>query len=121
MISEARTALTELLTDAGFRTFDYVPPNITPPCAVVFPSGDWVAGGEVFGEYRLGFNVRIFAQALTNENATGMVDGYADTLITAIQDAPGFYLASIGAPEMYSENNSTFLGIEATIYQLTRP
>lgn len=121
MIAEARTALADILTDAGFRVFEHVPPNITPPCAVIFPAGDWVAQGESFGEYRIGFNVRIFAQALTNEHVTETVDGYADTLVTAIQDAPGYYLASIGAPEQYGENSSAFMGIEATIYQLTRP
>jgi hypothetical protein len=120
MISEARTALADLLDGAGFRVFDYVPPNITPPCAVIFPLDEWIQPGETYREYRIGFAVRIFAQALTNQNATVTMDGYVEDLIEAVDDATGFYMNGIGAPEQYTENNSTFLGVEANIYQITR-
>jgi len=120
MITEARTALSTLLEDAGFRVFEYVPPNITPPCAVMFPAGEWIQAGETYGEWRIGFNVRIFAQAFTNELATTTMDGYAETLIEAVDDAPSFYMTGLSAPDQYTENGSTFLGIETTIYQITR-
>jgi hypothetical protein len=120
MISETRAALASLLEDAGFRTFDYVPPNITPPCAVIFPAAEWIQAGENYGEWRIGYNVRIFAQALTNQNATGTVDGYVEDLFDAVSSAAGFYMEGIGAPEAYQENSSTFLGVETVVYQLTR-
>lgn len=120
MISEARTALTGLLGDAGFRVFDYVPPNITPPVAIIFPTSEWIQPGENYGEYRIGFNVRIFAQSLTNENATLAIDGYVESLMEYVDAAPGFYMSGIGAPEQYAENGSSFLGVEAIVYQLTR-
>lgn len=121
MISEARSALTDLLDEAGFRTFDYVPPNITPPCAVIFPSAEYVASGETFGEYIVSFDVRIFAQALTNEHATTVMDGYIEDALDKIHGEVGFYLETVTAPEMYTENSSTFLGVQLTIKQLTRP
>lgn len=121
MISEARTALTDLLDDAGFRTFDYVPPNITPPCAVIFPSAEYVSAGETFGEYVVSFDVRIFAQALTNEHATQVMDGYIEDALTEVHGAVGFYLDAVNAPEMFRENGSDFLGVQLTIKQLTRP
>ena len=120
MITEAREALKDLLDDAGFRAFDYVPPNITPPCAVIFPSADYVASGETFGEYIISFDVRIFAQALTNEHATVVMDGYIEDALAAIHGEAGFYLDGISAPEMYTENSSTFLGVQLTVKQLTR-
>lgn len=120
MIAEARAALSELLEDAGFRVFDYVPPNITPPCAIIFPMAEWIQPGETFREYRIGFNVRVLAQALTNQNATGTMDGYVESLLEAVDDAKTFYMTGLSAPEQYSENASTFLGVEANIYQITR-
>lgn len=120
MISEARAALSTLLDNAGFRVFDYVPPNITPPCAIMFPMSEWIQPGETYREYRIGFNVRILAQALTNQNVTATMDGYVESLIEAVDDATSFYMSGVSSPEQYSENGSTFLGIEATIYQITR-
>jgi hypothetical protein len=120
VISEARAALTGLLEDAGFRVFDYVPPNITPPCAVIFPLGDWITPGENFGEYRIGFSVRIFAQALTNQNVTATMDGYVEDVIDAVDSAAGFYMSGMQAPEQFGENASAFLGVDAAIYQITR-
>lgn len=120
MITEARTALAELLTEVGFRTFDYVPPNIVPPCAVIFPNSEWVAAGETYGEYTIGFEVRVFAQAVTNQVATVNVDQYAEDLLVGIHDAENFYLGEISAPEAYNENNNTFLGIQATVFQRSR-
>ena len=121
MISTARAALVSLLDDAGFRTFDYVPPNITPPCAIIFPADQYIQSGETVGEYRVGYDVRIFAQNLTNENVTGVMDQYIEDALIAVNDAPGFYLEGIPAPEMYAENASTFLGVQFTVFQLTRP
>ncbi len=120
MITASRTALKNLLETAGFRVFQHVPPNISPPCAVIFPLGDWIQPGETYGEYRIGFTVRIFAQALTNQNATTTMDGYVEDLIEAVDDAAGFYMAGIQAPEQFGENASAFLGIDAAIYQITR-
>jgi hypothetical protein len=120
MIGEARTALVGLLEDAGFRAYDYVPPNITPPVAVIFPTADWIQPGENYGEYRIGFNVRIFAQALTNEQVTIAIDSYVESLIEYVDAAPGFYMSGIGMPEQFAENNSSFLGVEAIVYQITR-
>jgi hypothetical protein len=87
---------------------------------VLFPLGDWIQPGENYGEYRIGFSVRIFAQALTNQNATVKMDGYVEKVIEAVDDTPGFYMAGIGAPEQFGENASTFLGVDAAIYQITR-
>ncbi len=120
MISEARASLSGLLEDAGFRVFEYVPPNITPPCAIIFPLGEWIQPGETFGEWRIGFSVRIFAQALTNQNVTETMDAYVEDVIEAVSEAAGFYMTGISAPEQYGENASTFLGVDANIYQITR-
>lgn len=120
MIADARIALGDVLTGAGFRVFNFVPPNITPPCAVIMPAAEWVVGGENFAEYRIGFEVRIFAQAVTNEVATDYIDQQAENLVVAITDADNFYLATVSNPDMYSENGSTYLGIAATIYQIAR-
>lgn len=121
MITQSRAALVALLDTAGFRTFNYVPPNITPPCAVIFPSAEFITSGETFGEYIISFDVRIFAQALTNNHVTVVMDQYIEDALDEITGTAGFYLEGVNAPEMFTENNSTFLGVELTVKQLTRP
>lgn len=121
MISAARAALVALLDGAGFRTFDYVPPNITPPCAIIFPADEYIQSGETVGEYRIGYDVRIFAQNLTNGHVTPVMDQYIEDALIAVNDATGFYLEAIPAPEAYQENASTFLGVQFTVFQLKRP
>lgn len=82
--------------------------------------GEWIQPGETYGEYRIGFNVRIFAQALTNQNVTETMDQYVQDVLDTVKDAAGFYMAGIGAPEQFGENASAFLGVDAAIYQITR-
>jgi hypothetical protein len=86
----------------------------------MFPLADWIQAGEAFGEWRIGFSVRIFAQALTNQNVTETMDGYVEDVIAQVTNSAGFYMTGISAPEQYGENASAFLGVDANIYQITR-
>ena len=69
MIGAARTALASILTDAGLRVSAFVPDRITPPLAVLEPSGDWVVSGDTFGSFRIGFDVTLIVQTAANEIA----------------------------------------------------
>lgn len=119
MIVEARSALETLLDGAGFNVSAYVPERITPPIAVMEPSSDWVQSGDVFGAYRIGFDVTLITQTASNAKATDEVDQMVDDLLDAVGAAAGFYCGSVGAPSALQANNAEYLSVSVTIYQNT--
>lgn len=120
MISQARSALDTLLTNAGFNVSAFVPERITPPVAVIEPSSDWVASGEVFGSYRVGFDVTMITQTATNAKASDEIDTMVDDVLEAIGGGAGFYCGAIGAPQSVQANNAEYLGVTFTVYQNTK-
>ena len=120
MIGAGRTALANLLSSAGIRSFETVPERISPPLAVLQPAGDWVATGEVFGEYRLGFEVTVIVQTAANKVVSSAIDNAVDAVLTAVSGAQGFYVGSVSAPSLLSTQNAEFLSATLTVYQNTR-
>jgi putative aminopeptidase FrvX len=120
MISEARAALATVLENGGLRATEYVPERITPPLAVVQPSGDWVTSGDTFGSFRVGFEVTLIVQTASNQVVSSHLDELVDETLTAISDASGFYASQVSAPSLLSVQNAEYLSTTITVYQNTQ-
>lgn len=120
MIHTGREALLAVLTTAGIRASESVPERISPPLAVLQPAGDWVSPGQVFGEYRLGFDVTVIVQTAANAVVSKGIDDAVDAVITAVSGAQGFYVGAVSAPTLLSVQNAEFLSATLTVYQNTR-
>lgn len=119
MIAEARTALAGILTNAGLRVSAFVPDRISPPLAILQPSGDWVVGGDTFAAFRIGFDVTLVVQTAANETVSSALDDLVDSTLDAISSAAGFYTSQVAAPTLLSVQNAEFLSTTITVYQNT--
>lgn len=120
MIVGTRAALETLFDDAGFNVSAFVPERITPPMAIITPSGDWVQSGETFGSFRIGFDVTLLTQTASNAKVTDELDQMTDDAISAVTNAAGFYCGSVGAPSYLDAQNAQFLSVALTVYQNTQ-
>ena len=119
MIGEARTALADILEDAGLRVFPFTPERSTPPMGILVPSSDWVSAGETFGSFRVGFDVTLIVANAANETMITALDELTDSTLEAISDASGFYASSVGAPSMLDISGADYLSTTITVYQNT--
>lgn len=117
MIVGARAALETLFDSAGFTVSAFVPDRITPPLAIITPSGDWVTGGDTFGLFRIGFEVTLVTQTASNARVTDELDQMVDDAIAAVTRASGFYCGSVGSPSYLDVQNAQFLSAAMTVYQ----
>ena len=117
MIVEARAALETLFATAGFTVSAFVPDRITPPMAIITPAGDWVASGEAFGSFRIGFDVTLVTQTASNAKVTDELDQMVDDAVEAVTNAAGFYCGSVGSPSYLDTQNAQFLSVAMTVYQ----
>ncbi len=120
MIGAARTALASILTGAGLRVFAFTPERAAPPMAILTPSGDWVTSGDVFGCFRIGFDVNLIVQNAANETMITALDTLVDETVEAITEATGFYASSVGAPTMLEISGADYLSTTITVYQNTQ-
>jgi hypothetical protein len=119
MISEARSALLAVFTAAGIRGVEVVPERITPPLAVLEPSSDWVASGDVYGAFRVGFDVTLIVQTAANATVSKALDDMVDSALAAVSEAAGFYVAAVSGPQLLTVQNAEFLTATLTVYQNT--
>lgn len=119
MIGAARSALAGVLSGAGIRTSATVPERITPPLAVMEPASDWVQSGDVYGHFRVAFDVTLIVQTAANATVSDNLDDFVDSAIAAVADAEGFYVGSVGAPSLLTVQNAEFLTASMTVYQNT--
>lgn len=117
MIVGARAALETLFTTAGFTVSAFVPDRITPPVAIIVPSGDWVQSADNFAQFRIGFDVTLVTQTASNAKVTDELDQMVDDAIAAVTNAVGFYCGTVGAPSYLSVQNAEFLSVTMTVYQ----
>jgi hypothetical protein len=120
MIAEARAALATVLENGGLRAMEYVPERITPPLAVIQPSNDWVASGDTFAAFRVGFDVTLIVQTASNQVVASHLDDLVDETLTAITAAAGFYASGVSAPTLLSAQNAEYLSTTITVYQNTK-
>lgn len=120
MIGAARTALTSILTGAGLRVFAFTPERSTPPMGIIVPAGDWVMPGDVFGAYRVGFDVTLIVANAANETMITALDDLVDDTLVAISDAASFYASQVGAPSMIDISGADYLSTTITVYQNTQ-
>lgn len=118
MLSEARADLAALLETAGLRAFAYSPDRVQPPMAVVYPgSSDWISSGSTFGTWSITFDVYITARTGSNVVITADIDEFVEAVLQAVNDTPGFEVASIGAPIAENVDGTNLLTAVATIRQ----
>jgi hypothetical protein len=120
MIATARSTLAALIEGAGITCLEYIPERITPPIAVMEPTSEWIASGENFGEFRIGFDVTLVTQTASNNKATGDLDTMVEDVLAEVADTAGFYASSVTAPTVLAVNNAEYLSVAVTIYQNTR-
>jgi hypothetical protein len=120
MIVQARGALETLFDNAGFNVSAFVPERITPPIAVIAPSGDWVQSGDTFGSFRVGFDVTLITPTASNAKVTDELDQMVDDALDTVSGAAGFYASQVSAPTLLSVQNAEFLSTTITIYQNTQ-
>lgn len=120
MITAARSALAALIEGAGITCMEFIPERITPPIAVMEPTSEWIASGEAFGEFRIGFDVTLVTQTASNRISTDNLDQMVEDVLTAVADTAGFYSTSVSAPAVLAVNNAEYLSVAVTIYQNTR-
>jgi hypothetical protein len=120
VIGAARTALTDILTDAGLRVFAFTPERVTPPVGILVPSGDWVTSGETYGTFRIGFDVTLIVDQAANETMITALDTLVDNTLDAIAPANGFYASQVGAPSLIEISGANYLSTVITVYQNTQ-
>jgi len=120
VIGAARTALTDILTDAGLRVFAFTPERVTPPVGILVPSGDWVTSGETYGAFRIGFDVTLIVDQAANETMITALDTLVDDTLDAIAPANGFYASQVGAPSLIEISGANYLSTTITVYQNTQ-
>lgn len=120
MISAARSALATLIEGAGVSCVEFVPERITPPIAIMEPTSEWIASGETYGEWRIGFDVTLITQTASNGKATNKLDEMVEDVLNAVNDAAGFYTQSVSSPAVVAANNAEYLSVALTIYQISR-
>lgn len=120
MIAASRSALAALIEGAGVTCLEYIPERVTPPIAIMEPTSEWVASGEAFGEYRIGYDVTLVTQTASNNKATTDLDTMVEDVLNAVADTAGFYSTSVSAPAVLAVNNAEYLSVAVTIYQNTR-
>ncbi len=118
MLAEARADLAALLESAGLRAFAYTPDRAAPPMAVVFPgAGEWINSGSTFGTWTITFDVYITARTGSNVVITADIDEFVEAVLQAVNDTPGFEVASVGAPTAENVDGTNLLVAVATIRQ----
>jgi type IV secretory pathway VirB9-like protein len=120
MIAAARTALASILTGAGLRVFPFTPERAAPPMAILTPSGDWVASGDTFRAFRIGFDVNLIVQNAANETMIKALDELVDDTLVAITNATGFYASQVGSPTLIDISGADYLSTTITVYQNTQ-
>lgn len=118
MLSDARADLAALLESAGLRAFAYAPDRVQPPMAVVYPSSsEWINSGSTFGTWTITFDVYITARTGSNVIITADIDEFVEAVLQAVNDTPGFEVASVGAPTAENVDGTNLLTAIATIRQ----
>lgn len=118
MLAEARADLAALLESAGLRAFGYSPDRVAPPMAVVYPgSSEWIASGSTFGTWSITFDVAITARTGSNVIITADIDEYVEAVLQAVNETPGFEVATVGPPTAENIDGTNYLVAVATIRQ----
>jgi hypothetical protein len=117
MLSTARADLLAVLTAAGLRAYAEVPERPQPPMAVMVPSGDWIASGEVFGEFVVSFDVEIIVASGANTVVSKALDTAVETALTAITNAPKMFASAVGQPQAVEIGAGLYLGATITVRQ----
>lgn len=112
-LTDARTALSQALTTAGFRSTAEVPQTFTPPLCWVAPRAPYRQPGQTFGRKRIFLAVVCLAAQGTNAKSLEAVDELASSVADAIDAMAGFRLDTeeIDAPQLFpSAQGQEYLG-----------
>jgi hypothetical protein len=86
--------------------------------AVVYPSSsEWINSGSTFGTWTITFDVYITARTGSNVIITADIDEFVEAVLQAVNDTPGFEVASVGAPTAENVDGTNLLTAITTIRQ----
>jgi hypothetical protein len=112
-LTDVRTALSQALTTAGFRSTAEVPQTFTPPLCWVAPRAPYRQPGQTFGRKRIFLAVVCLAAQGTNAKSLEAVDELASSVADAIDAMAEFRLDTeeIDAPQLFpSAQGQEYLG-----------
>lgn len=119
MISDVKAAIVALLDGLNIPNYESVPGRIAVPSAIVTPAPTWLESGEVFGEYRVGYEVVIFAGTATSQVMTDQSAEFTVQVLQAVEDVPGLFPGTVQAPALMEHGGVNYLTSTITIYANT--
>lgn len=109
-LTEVRTDIANLLSEAGIRAVDFNETRIVPPLAVVIPSDEYITAkeGNVYGHYNISIQVLILGPKATEKVASTKMDELIITAIGALDDHVD--IINVSAPGEARLNDTNYFG-----------
>jgi hypothetical protein len=85
--------------------------------AVMVPAGDWIAQGEVFGEFYVSFDVEIIVASGSNTVVSKALDTAVENALVAITNSPKMYASAVSQPSGVEIGGGLYLGATITVRQ----
>lgn len=104
-ITQARKDVAAALAGIeGLQVFEFIPQKMSAPAAVVTPGGPYVVPGQVFGEFQIAIQVRLFAKSGTNQVITEGLDALIVSVCSALHE---FGVVQVDRPGIDAESYDT--------------
>lgn len=116
MISDVKDAIVAVLDGLDIPNYESVPGRIAVPSAIVTPASTWLEGAEVFGEYRVGYEVVLFAGTATSQVMTDQTADFTVQVLQAVEALPGLYAGTVQAPQLMEHGGVNYLTSTVTVY-----
>lgn len=104
-LTEARSALADLIDESGIRVVPEVPQTFSPPLCWVLPRAPYRYPGQTFGRKSVNLAVMCMAAQGTNAVALEAVENMSSQVADLIDASGSFRLdpeEEIGAPTLYT-------------------
>ena len=115
-LTEIRTEIAELLTEAGIKAREYVPDNANPPLALVVPADPWITTSEANTRLQFPFKVTTLVVLIggkaSNKAAQTNIDSMVQTALVALDD---WEVTQVTAPMELSIKGIQFSGVVMTL------
>jgi hypothetical protein len=95
------------LSAAGVTTYEWIPPRVVTPAAIVEAGSPYMEQGETFTDFLVRMNIVLLAANATNEVATAELD---ELICVAIDALDTFDIEQVNQPEAFEINGAQYLG-----------
>lgn len=100
------------LSAVGVTTYEWIPPRVVTPAAIVEAGSPYMEQGDTFSDFLVRMNVVLLAANATNEVATAEVD---ELICSAIDALDTFDIEQVNQPEAFEINGAQYLGARLSI------